>query len=267
MTEELIATIGQLIGDLKSSKAVNVDSGTFKERVIKAGKSYFEAFRPQLGRVVPVERISKVDEIWQQLIRLAHGRNRRTSYLKHLRAVRNEITEFNVLAISNLEQAREKTPEFSRTESTLIDTLRDLLPSAAQSYVQGILDLSSSTRVSYRGAACEFREAFREVLDHLAPDDAVTQSKGFSFEKGKTIPTMKQKVRFILKSRGLGQTQRQVVEKSVDLVEALSGDVARAIYDRASLSTHIETTRREVLQLKRYIDTMLFDLLEIKAPS
>src|ERR1700730_2605616 len=106
MTEELIATIGQLIGDLKSSKAVNVDSGTFKERVIKAGKSYFEAFRPQLGRVVPVERISKVDEIWQQLIRLAHGRNRRTSYLKHLRAVRNEITEFNVLAISNPEQAR-----------------------------------------------------------------------------------------------------------------------------------------------------------------
>jgi hypothetical protein len=267
MTEELIAKIGQLIADLKSSHAVNVNSGSLKERVIETGKSYFETFRPRLGRVVPAERISKVDEIWQQLIRLAHGRNRRTSYLKNLGTVRNEITEFNVLAISNPEQVREKTPEFSRTETTLIETLHDLLPSAAQSYVQGILDLSSSTRVSYRGAACEFREAFREVLDHLAPDDAVTQSKGFSFEKGKTTPTMKQKVRFILKSRGMNQTQRQVAEKSVDLVEALSGDVARAIYDRASLSTHIETTRKEVLQLKRYIDTMLFDLLEIKAPS
>ncbi|HEU5237068.1 MAG TPA: hypothetical protein VFU37_07990 [Pyrinomonadaceae bacterium] len=267
MTEELIAKIGQLIADLKSSRAVNVNSRSLKERVIETGKSYFATSRPQLGKVVPAERISKVDEIWQQVIRLAHGRNRRTSYLKHLRTVRNEITEFNVLAITNPERFGEKTPEFSRMETTLIETLRDLLPSAAQSYVQGMSDLSSSTRVSYRGTACEFREAFREVLDHLAPDHAVTESKGFSFEKGKTMPTMKQKVRFILKSRGLGQTQRQVVEKSVDLVEALSGDVARAIYDRASLSTHIETTRKEVLQLKRYIDTMLFDLLEIKAPS
>jgi hypothetical protein len=264
MTEQLIARIGQLITDLKTSKAVNVDSPAFKERVIESGKFYFEKFRPALRRVVPADRVSKVDDIWQQLIRLAHGRNRRTSYLKHLTAVGKEITEFNILAISNPEQARETTPAFSRTESVLIETLRDLLPSAAQSYVQGVLDLSSSTRVSYRGAACEFREAFREVLDHLAPDDAVVASKGFSFQKDKTKPTMKQKVQFILKSRGMSQTQRQVAEKSVDLLEALSGDIARAIYDRASLSTHIETTRKEVLQLKRYIDTMFFDLLEIK---
>src|SRR6266571_3452267 len=100
MTEQLIARIGQLITDLKTSKAVNVDSLALKARVIEAGKFYFEKCRPALGTVVPSDRVLKVDEIWQQLIRLAHGRNRRTSYLKHLTAVRKEITEFNILAIS-----------------------------------------------------------------------------------------------------------------------------------------------------------------------
>jgi len=117
---------------------------------------------------------------------------------------------------------------------------------------------------SFRGTAVELREAFRETLDQLAPDDAVTGQDGFALEKGQTKPTMKQKVRFILRSRRKGSTQRALAEKSLELVETLSGEIARAFYDRASLSAHVQTTRDEVLQLKRYVDTLLFDLLEIR---
>ena len=75
---------------------------------------------------------------------------------------------------------------------------------------------------------------------------------------------MKQKVRFILSSRGINQTRTNVAEKALDLIDGLCGDIARAIYDRASLDTHLEATREEVFQLKRYIDTILFDLLAIR---
>lgn len=75
---------------------------------------------------------------------------------------------------------------------------------------------------------------------------------------------MKQKVRFILRSRGKGATHRTVAEKSLELIEALGADIARAFYERASVSTHVTTTRDEAQQLKRYIDALLFDLLEIR---
>ncbi len=139
-----------------------------------------------------------------------------------------------------------------------------MVPSAAASYIQGILDLASPEKVSYRGCACEFREAFRETLDYLAPDEEVMKAQGYTPEKDRKTPTMKQKVRFILKSRGLNQTRSNVTEKSLELIESLHGDIARAIYDRASLATHLETTREEVFQLKRYVDTIFFDLLAIQ---
>ncbi len=74
---------------------------------------------------------------------------------------------------------------------------------------------------------------------------------------------MRQKVRVILSSRGKNRTQHVAAEKTVELIETLSGEVARAVYNRASLSTHVETTKDEVVQLKRYMDALFFDLLEI----
>jgi len=54
-----------------------------------------------------------------------------------------------------------------------------------------------------------------------------------------------------------------VAEKAIGVVEGLAGEVVRAAYDRASLATHLETTRAEVIRIKRYVDSVLFDLLEI----
>jgi hypothetical protein len=97
----------------------------------------------------------------------------------------------------------------------------------------------------------------------LAPDSEVLKQPGFKLEENQTKPTMKQKVRFVLTSRDRNKTQRDATEKSVDLIESLVGEVARATYNRASLATHVETTRSEVHRIKRYVDTVLFDLLEI----
>jgi hypothetical protein len=74
---------------------------------------------------------------------------------------------------------------------------------------------------------------------------------------------MKQKVRFVFRSREQGSTSGALAEHSLTLIENVYADVARAFYNRASLSTHVQTSKKEVQKLKRYIDTVLCDLLEI----
>ena len=262
--DDLIASIDQLVASIENSKAINVKSPTIKQAAITLAKSYFQECRDALEQSTPMERLRSVDETWQQLIRLAHGRSPRSSYVNCLASLKKSMTELNILAISKPRKTPLEAHRFPSNESVLIKTLESLVPSAAASYIQGILDLASPEKVSYRGCACEFREAFRETLDYLAPDEEVMKAQGYTPEKDRKTPTMKQKVRFILKSRGLNQTRSNVTEKSLELIESLHGDIARAIYDRASLATHVETTREEVFQLKRYVDTMLFDLLAIQ---
>ena len=74
---------------------------------------------------------------------------------------------------------------------------------------------------------------------------------------------MKQKARYILISRAQNKTQRATAEKMFGLIEELSGEVMRAVYNRASLATHVHQSKNEVKQIKRYVDTVFFDLLEI----
>jgi hypothetical protein len=50
---------------------------------------------------------------------------------------------------------------------------------------------------------------------------------------------------------------------AVDLIENLCGEIARAVYTQASISTHVQTAMQEVQQMKRYLDAVLFDILEI----
>lgn len=74
---------------------------------------------------------------------------------------------------------------------------------------------------------------------------------------------MKQKVRYILKSRGKNKTVSEAPEKAVEIVEEMVGALARSVYSRSSLSTHVGTTKQEVQQVKAYVDVVLGELLEI----
>jgi hypothetical protein len=156
--------------------------------------------------------------------------------------------------------ARLTTP----TEAAILATLDGIVPSIALSYRQVLQDLGDVSRVSYRGTASELREVLRELLDHLAPDEDVLKS-GVQLEKGRPTPTMKQKTVFILKARGIGETGRKPATDAVTAVEGAVGSLARSVYDRGSLSTHIATTRQEVLAFKGYTDAVLADLLQIHA--
>ena len=97
----------------------------------------------------------------------------------------------------------------------------------------------------------------------MAPDQNVMAEQGFKLEQNATRPTTRQKVSFILRSRRRNGGQREATTKSLDLIDEISGALARAVQNRASVATHVPQSAQEVRQIKRYVDVVLFDLLEI----
>lgn len=267
MLGPFIVEVDAFLAALRRGRAVNVNDQSSKERVIALATQYFNNLRPQLLRSLGESAsVLEHDADWQQFVELAQGNNARQSYTRVIGRIRRNLRDLNVTALvagpaePDQESAR-ITP--SREEAQILETLDHLVPSAAASYRQGFNDLNGADRLSYRGTAAEFREALRETLDHLAPDDQVMAQAGFTLETNQTRPTMKQKMRYVLTSRGRNKTTREAAEKSLSLIGELSGEVMRAVYNRASLATHMQESKAEVKQIKRYVDTVLFDLLEI----
>jgi hypothetical protein len=264
MIGQLIADIEAFGGSLRRGSAVNVNDQSSKDRAIALAAHYFNDVRPL---VVAVNGETEIqlghDALWQQLVRLAHGNNARRTYLKIIGALRKQLREFNISALAKPVTQVGQDETITGEENLILRTLESIVPSAAASYRQGLCDLSEGERVSYRGTASEFRESLRETLDHLAPDADVAAQDWYKPDEGQKKPTMKQKTRYVLTSRERNKTQRVSAEKMLGLIEELSGEVMRAVYDRASLASHVNQSRNEVIKIKRYVDTMFFDLLEI----
>ena len=146
-------------------------------------------------------------------------------------------------------------------DEKILQKLDVLVPSAALSYKQAILDLADDSRVSFRGPALELREALREILDHLAPDSEVTAGPGYMQEKDRSGPTMKQKVRFIMKKKGK-RSSSEAPEQTVTAFEEAIAGLTRAVYDRSSKATHVAGERQAVVQLRRYVVAIFHEIIE-----
>lgn len=265
MMRELLDRLAEVDSRIRRGRAVNVNDRQSKDEVIALASYYFREVRPRLVTALGESpEVLQFDDGWQRAIRLAHGNNSRSSYRSLFKSLTKRAAELNIALLSRPQAATASSaPTHTPPEQQLISTLEATVPTAAASYRQALADLASAERISYRGTAADLREALRDTLDHLAPDADVMAESNFRVEPGQTRPSMKQKVRFILRSRGRPSAERQAAEKSIELAESLSGAVARAVYNRASLATHVEASRQQVLKLKRYVDTVLFDLLEI----
>jgi hypothetical protein len=251
---------------LSRTKATHVNTKSLKEGAKRLVQQYFRMVRPDLVSIgVDEEALAPADAEMQALLLLANSRNRRSSYLSTIRNIRSLFDELELVREIRLGQVRSQVPSRSAIETQIFNTLRKLVPSAALSYEQALQDLQDDRRVSYRGTANELREALRETLDHLAPDADVEASDGFKLEKNQTKPTQKQKVRYVLRSRGVSKTALKTPEATASLVDERTVSVTRASYERGNLSAHIASTGQEVRQLKMYVDSVLGELLEIHA--
>jgi hypothetical protein len=249
---------------LTRTRAEFVSQTPLRDQAKQVVQNYFRLVRPQLIDLgIEVAQVEKLDGINQEILGLAAKKNRAASYRNKFRqldayriviATAGEIQSANRVAVSRVRPA-------TAAEASILATLEQIVPSTALSYRQVLQDLGDGQRISYRGTAAELREVLRELLDHLAPDEEVL--KTIKLEKDQRGPSMKQKAAFILKARGIGDTARKTPVDAVEAVEESISSLARSIYTRGSVSTHVVTTRKEVLTIKAYADAVLSDLLEI----
>jgi hypothetical protein len=236
-----------------------------KGEVREVVDGYFRSDRPILLKRFRDEAIfAPIDEAMQELLRFAQRRTTVSRYGVLLNQLEHTWADLEVNTIKlfgdlTVGEVAELTPH----EHAILETLKKLLPSAAASYQQVLEDLGVDQKLSWRGTAAELREALREVLDHLAPDAEVKASPGFKLEQGASGPTMKQKTRFILRSRRRSENARATVEDAVEVVEEKVGALVRSVYSRSSGTVHAGATKAEVLSAKRFVDTVLAELLEI----
>lgn len=262
MLTEINIKILELSKKIKTTKTININSKNIKDCSIELSRKYFTTIRPKMELILSDTNIFTVlDAEFQKLVSLAHGNNPRNSYMNVIKNIQIQIRQISILEIT---QYTTSSISITTNENKIYDTIFSILPSAALSYKQGIIDLQNNEdKISYRGTATEFRESLREVLDHLAPDNEVTSDPNFKLEKDRTKPTMKQKVKYILKSRGKNKTEISTSADSISIIEELIGSLTRSIYDRASLSTHTITSKEEVQRIKRYMDIVFLELLEL----
>jgi hypothetical protein len=266
MAGELLDEVDKFAALLRRGNSTKVRVGPTKTTAAALTAKYFGQRRPELVSVLgEAVQIIELDGAWQRLLRVAHeNQQSRATYDRALQEIRQRLMEVTLAALTKTVSAtKPDVLVLSDEETRLLQTLERTVVPAAESYRQGMADLAQKSRPSYRGTATEFRECLREVVDHLAPDQNVMAEPGFKLEQNQTRPTTKQKVSFILRSRRRNDSQREATTKSMDVIDEISGALARAVQNRASVATHVPQTAQEVRRIKRYVDVVLFDLLEI----
>ena len=100
------------------------------------------------------------------------------------------------------------------------------------------------------------------MLETLAPKEAIATEPWYVQDESTSGPTHKQRVRYILRTRGSGSKEQKVAEQ-VDVMEDKIGGLVRATYTRASDAAHRTKDRREVRRIVRYFEAFAHDLLDL----
>jgi hypothetical protein len=252
---------------------INIKTGTitsirFRRSAQRAAQVFFRQCAVDLLRLgIDDDLFDELNFATQSIMTLSSNSSSKSAYIKAFRKLRrviNQVTLDREFKYWDQSAMSYQPNPLSATEVLIHDTLIKLLPSAARSFKQAISDLSDNERLSYRGVANELREALRETLDHLAPDQDVQARPGFQLEKNQTTPTVKQKVRYILRARELAENAIRAPEEAVAIIEDRIASFARATYVRSSISAHVAAEREEVLQVKNYVLLVLAEVLALR---
>ena len=248
---------------VRKIKALHVNRADDKDAVREFVRAYFGQFRVQLCQGDDDAAFAELDAQMQNLLRLAQNRSTPSDFRKSLNGIRHSVDALELRSAAPAAKAVPKPP-IAQHHERLIASLRSVKPSAAVSFEQGLLDLQQVDRKSWRGTTVEFREALREALDELAPDDAVKGQPGYKQEPDTKGPTMKQKAVFILKSRRPKDPQVKAFGDAIDVVEELIGKFVRSVYTRSSVAVHVADSKEEAKKVRDYVALVLGELLEVK---
>ena len=260
---KVLSDLEQAKREVNAVRGAQIFSIATRGHLHSLASSYFDQVRPEISAIEGIDAdMRDADSIFQELHALSRKNASKEKCLRILKSAKVTLVRMEGVALSRgAKPAGSRTP----TDALIVESLQDICPSAALSYSQALLDLEESSRLSYKGPATDLREALRETLDTLAPDAEVEAMPGYKPEPDAKRPTMKQKVRYILKSRGFASGQLAAPENAVEGVEEILGGVVRSVYTRSSVSTHTATTRTEVLRVHAWVRLVLCELLEVPA--
>ena len=145
-------------------------------------------------------------------------------------------------------------------QKQISDALKDISPELNNSFVQVISDLHENKRISWAGTAHELREIISNTLRILAPNELITKEDWYNREKDSEGPTQKQRVKYILRQKGAGKREGDVIEQIVT-IDDLIQDLVRSVYNRASDAAHRFKSREEIKKILRYFEAFISDLL------
>lgn len=249
--------------DLGKITSPQLNSQRRRDSLRSLVEEYFNSIRPSVVR--PEEQdpeVASVDDFMQELLVMCHKRGSVKQYQTLLSKARKVLIAVDARLVAS-PHANNTTLASGTIDNMITDTLDRIVPSAALSYRQALIDLQTDQRLSWRGPATDLREALRETLDHLAPDADVIASPGYKQAADTKGPTMKQKIRFIMKNRGVSKSQSTSAETAADSVEEAVGSFVRSVYVRSSVSTHTPTNKTEVIRVRDFVRVVLCELLEI----
>ncbi|MGA2324415.1 MAG: hypothetical protein ABSG22_11270 [Sedimentisphaerales bacterium] len=227
-------------------------------------ESYFQTVRPEmLGKSEQDKDFGIVDSIMQELLVLCHKHATINRYRTLLSKARKVLIAIDSRIVSS-GQMSSKPESLNLIDTNIITTLNKILPSASLSYQQALQDIQTDTRLSWRGPATDLREALRETLDYFAPDADVRAVPGYKQIPDTKGPTMKQKMQYILKSRGISKSAISSAEDATDAVENAVASFVRSVYTQSSVSTHTPTEKKEILRIRDFVRIVLCEILEIR---
>lgn len=260
---ELTERVGRFDKSLRDVRTKQVSQKPVRREAREIVDLYFRDIREQL-LLGGFERqgLADLDARMQGLLEIAQKSSMVQTYRDQVKSLQRDLLAVEKTTLRSGGHA--PGPTLEPVDRLILDTLSKLLPSAARSYEQAIIDLHSKSRLSWRGPATDLRETLREILDLLAPDPDVLGEPAFQLEKDATSPTMKQKVRFILRKRGMGKTAIQSPEAATQAVDEIVGTFVRSVYSRSSVSTHTPTDRNEILRIRDWVRVALCELLAIR---
>lgn len=234
-----------------------------RDALRKLVEKYFNDIRPTvLADNEQNDDVNKIDGEMQELLVLCHKHGSLKRYKQLLTELRKYLIKVDTQLVSS-SVFKAQIQALDATDSQVVRTLQAILPSAALSYQQALIDLRTETRLSWRGPATDLREALRGILDHLAPDAEVEAMPGYKRNPETNGPTMKHKVRFIMRKRGVIKALAEPTELAADSIDEAMSSFVRSVYTRSNVSTHTPTNKDEVLRVRDFVKIVLCELLEI----
>lgn len=146
-------------------------------------------------------------------------------------------------------------------DNSIVDALAKISESLVAGYQQVHKDLADESRISWRGPADEIREVLRELLESLAPDDAVKKASWYKQEPNTEGPTQAQRAKFALEQRAAQSHRVNAAQETVNLVEQSVSRLVRKTFQRANNAAHTSQDRDEVKRILGYFDLLAKDLL------